>query len=64
MVESCLTMLASLFVVRTNLGLDEASLARLEMVTLLCMSDKTHSMLLDHMPEKCGTSIHLELFDQ
>lgn len=26
------------------------------MVTLLCMSDKTHSQLMELMPERCGTS--------
>lgn len=56
MLESFLTFLATLISVRTNLGLTETELNRLEMVTLLCMSDKTHSQLMELMPERCGTS--------
>lgn len=26
------------------------------MVTLLCMGDKTHSQLMELMPERCGTT--------
>ncbi len=64
MVESCLVFLVSLLTLRTNLGLSEEVLTRLEMVSLLCMSDKTHSMLFEHMPEKCGATVPLELFDK
>ncbi|KAI4457238.1 ubiquitin ligase e3 alpha-related [Holotrichia oblita] len=56
MLESLLTFLATLVSVRTNLGLSETALNRLEMVTLLCMGDKTHSQLMELMPERCGTS--------
>ncbi|XP_057658362.1 E3 ubiquitin-protein ligase Ubr3 isoform X2 [Diorhabda carinulata] len=56
MLESFLTFLATLVSVRTNLGLLETSLNRLEMVTLLCMGDKTHSQLMELMPERCGMS--------
>ena len=35
-------------------GINEADLTQLEMLTLLCMSDRTHSQLMDLMPEKCG----------
>ncbi|XP_060521351.1 E3 ubiquitin-protein ligase Ubr3 [Cylas formicarius] len=55
MLESCLTFLATLVSVRTNLGLPDTVLNRLEMVTLLCMGDKTHSQLMEQMPERCGT---------
>ncbi|XP_066151735.1 E3 ubiquitin-protein ligase Ubr3 [Euwallacea fornicatus] len=55
MLESCLTFLATLISVRTNLGLPDTVLNRLEMVTLLCMGDKTHSQLMELMPERCGT---------
>ncbi|XP_044728240.1 E3 ubiquitin-protein ligase Ubr3 [Chrysoperla carnea] len=58
MLESCLTFLATLINVRTNLGLSDNALNRLEMVTLLCMNDKTHSQLMELMPERCGTSQH------
>ncbi len=64
MVESCLIFLVSLLSLRTNLGLSEEVLARLEMVSLLCMADKTHSALFEHMPEKCGNTVPLELFDK
>lgn len=50
--------MAKLFIVYVFycLGLSETELNRLEMVTLLCMGDKTHSQLMELMPEKCGTS--------
>ena len=64
MVESTLIFLISILTIRTNLGLSEENLAQLEMVSLLCMGDKTHSMLYEHMPEKCGTSVPLDAFDQ
>ena len=64
MIESCLIFLVSLLSLRTNLGLSETDLARLEMVSLLCMSDKTHSLLYEHMPEKSGNSLPVELFDE
>ncbi|KAL1137747.1 hypothetical protein AAG570_009443 [Ranatra chinensis] len=55
MLESCLTFLASLVSLRTNLGASQSRLSQLEMVTLLCMGDKTHSQLMELMPERCGT---------
>ena len=64
MVESCLIFLVTILGLRTNLGLSEVALAKLEMVSLLCMGDKTHSALFEHMPEKCGTTVGLELFDR
>lgn len=30
-------------------------MSQLEMVTLLCMCDKTHSQLMELIPERCGT---------
>lgn len=85
MLESCLTFLAMLVNVRTNLGepfiikkfekkllyfslclirelfifipgLSDPEMSRLEMVTLLCTGDKTHSQLMELMPERCGTT--------
>ncbi|XP_071748159.1 E3 ubiquitin-protein ligase UBR3 isoform X3 [Lepeophtheirus salmonis] len=64
MIESCLTFIVSLLVLRSNLGLSETDLARLEMVTLLCMGDKQHSKLFDSIPEKSANPIHIELFDK
>lgn len=54
MLESCLTFLATLMNTRTNLGVNDASLSQLEIVTLLCMADRTHSQLMELMPERCG----------
>nr|XP_033321626.1 E3 ubiquitin-protein ligase Ubr3 isoform X1 [Megalopta genalis] len=56
MLESCLTFLATLVNIRTNLGLPDTEMSGLEMVTLLCMGDKTHSQLMELMPERCGTT--------
>ncbi|XP_043272202.1 E3 ubiquitin-protein ligase Ubr3 isoform X3 [Venturia canescens] len=56
MLESCLIFLATLVNVRTNLGLSDSEMSYLEMVTLLCMGDKTHSQLMELMPERCGTT--------
>ncbi|XP_076232510.1 ubr3 ubiquitin ligase isoform X2 [Calliopsis andreniformis] len=56
MLESCLTFLATLVNIRTNLGLSDPEMSCLEMVTLLCMGDKTHSQLMELMPERCGTT--------
>merc|ERR1719319_1769588 len=61
--ESALIFLASLITLRTNLGLSEQDLTRLEMVTLLCMGDKTHSTLEEHMPEKCGNGVLADDFE-
>ena len=62
--ESALILLASLITLRTNLGLSEQELTRLEMVTLLCMADKTHSLLSEHMPEKCGSGVLSDDFER
>ena len=62
--ESGLVFLASLITLRTNLGLSEQELTRLEMVTLLCMGDKTHSLLSEHMPEKCGSTVLTDDFER
>lgn len=37
---------------------------RQEMVTLLSMSDRTHSQLIDSFPEKCGLSGQAKDFEQ
>lgn len=41
----------------------EGELTELEMLTLLCMSDRTHSQLMDLMPEKCGLTGHAKDFE-
>lgn len=56
MMENCLIFLATLSSIRTALGMSDGDLVTLEMVTLLCMGDKTHSQLMELMPERCGNS--------
>ena len=29
---------------------------KIELVTLLCLADRTHSQLMESMPEKCGAA--------
>ncbi|XP_052826304.1 E3 ubiquitin-protein ligase UBR3 [Octopus bimaculoides] len=58
LVESALSFLAMLQSVRTYLGLSEKELVRVEMVALLCVNDRTHSQLMDSMPEKSGLAVH------
>ncbi|XP_050675665.1 E3 ubiquitin-protein ligase Ubr3 isoform X2 [Leptidea sinapis] len=56
MVEGLLTFLAILVSSRTNLGNDEVSQSRLEVATLLACGDKTHSQLLELIPERSGNA--------
>jgi len=63
MIENCLIFLASLASVRTAIGVSDSDLVTLEMVTLLCMADKTHSQLMELMPERCGNSSQSKDFE-
>lgn len=63
MMENCLIFLATLSSVRTAIGKTDADLMTLEMVTLLCMADKTHSQLMELMPERCGNSSQSKDFE-
>ncbi|KAI5639121.1 E3 ubiquitin-protein ligase Ubr3 [Phthorimaea operculella] len=54
--EGLLTFLAILVSSRTNLGNDELTQSRLEVSTLLAAGDKTHSQLLELMPERSGNA--------
>ena len=56
MMENCLILLTTLGSIRTAIGVSDADLVTLEMTTLLCMADKTHSQLMELMPERCGNS--------
>ncbi|XP_037868471.1 E3 ubiquitin-protein ligase Ubr3 [Bombyx mori] len=62
MVEGLLTFLAILVSSRTNLGNDELTQSRLEVSTLLAAGDKTHSQLLELMPERSGNA-HTKNFE-
>lgn len=54
MMEGMLTFLATLITSRTNLGNDEDMKCIVEISALLTTSDKTHSQLLELMPERSG----------
>lgn len=56
MLEGALTFLATLVDVQTNMGMSEEEITRQEMISLLCMNDRTHSQLMELLPEKCGTT--------
>ena len=65
MIESALFFLVSILSNRVNLGISKEELARLEMVSLLCIQDKTHSMLIDNMPQKNDAlPMQVDLFDR
>ncbi|KAG1697720.1 E3 ubiquitin-protein ligase Ubr3 [Nymphon striatum] len=49
-----LTFLATIISVRNNTGMSAEEILKQEMVTLLCMSNRTHSQLMDLLPEKYG----------
>ena len=47
------------------MGISEEEITRIEMVSLLCMGEKTHSMLNENMPKKSGTpDVPVDLFDK
>lgn len=54
MMEGMLTFLSTLVTSRTNLGHDEDMKCIVEISALLTTSDKTHSQLLELMPERSG----------
>ncbi|CAM9941400.1 unnamed protein product [Lampetra planeri] len=63
MLEGALTFLVLLLGVRTHLGMSDEEALRAEMVAQLCMSDKTHSNLLDlisFQPLRGDESIYFE----
>ncbi|MBN3272584.1 UBR3 ligase, partial [Polyodon spathula] len=59
MLEGALTFLVLLLSLRIHLGMADDDILRAEMVSQLCMNDRTHSSLLVHIPEnpnpKSGT---------
>lgn len=63
MMDNCLIFLATLASVRTLIGMSDADLVQLEMSTLLCMGDKTHSLLMELMPERGGNSSQARDFE-
>lgn len=53
-VENFLQFMTTLCVNRTNLGNKPPQNIRAELVALLCVADRTHSQLVELMPERCG----------
>ncbi|XP_056653257.1 E3 ubiquitin-protein ligase UBR3 isoform X7 [Monodelphis domestica] len=51
MLEGALTFLVILLSLRLHLGMTDDEILRAEMVAQLCMNDRTHSSLLDLIPE-------------
>ncbi|XP_035378865.1 E3 ubiquitin-protein ligase ubr3 isoform X1 [Electrophorus electricus] len=51
MLEGALTFLVVLCSLRVHLGMTDDEILRAEMVSQLCMNDRTHSSLLDLIPE-------------
>ncbi|KTG39809.1 hypothetical protein cypCar_00027811, partial [Cyprinus carpio] len=51
MLEGALTFLVILSSLRVHLGMSDDEILRAEMVSQLCMNDRTHSSLLDLIPE-------------
>lgn len=63
MMEGLLTFLSMIVSSRTNLGNDEKAQCIIEISALLATGDKTHSQLLELMPERSGNS-HTRNFEQ
>ncbi|XP_019636139.1 PREDICTED: E3 ubiquitin-protein ligase UBR3-like isoform X5 [Branchiostoma belcheri] len=66
MLQGALLLLCTLQSARTHLGLNERDLLRQEMVSQLCMSDRTHSQLMDlhpKMPERTTGSNQMKDFE-
>ncbi|XP_065349343.1 E3 ubiquitin-protein ligase Ubr3 [Cloeon dipterum] len=53
MMEGFFTFLGIVFCTRASLRPSDDESSQRELVTLLCMGDKTHSQLMDLMPERC-----------
>uniref|UniRef100_UPI003590070B E3 ubiquitin-protein ligase UBR3 isoform X3 n=1 Tax=Myxine glutinosa TaxID=7769 RepID=UPI003590070B len=68
MLEGALTFLVVLLGVRLHLGVADDEILHSEMVSQLCMGDKTHSSLLDLIPEnpnpKSGVSLGTGYFEK
>ncbi|XP_058960015.2 E3 ubiquitin-protein ligase ubr3 [Pocillopora verrucosa] len=63
MVEGMLMLLVTLLSNRLHLGLTDQEILRKEMVAQLCMGDKTHSQLVDLIPDKPGQSHNTQDFE-
>ena len=52
LLEGALTCLSHLLTSHLLLGMPEKDLVKKEMVNLVCVSDRTHSQLLEYVPER------------
>lgn len=62
MMEGLLMFLATLVTSRTNMGNDDATQCKIEISALLSTGDRTHSQLLELMPERSG-NVHTRNFE-
>ena len=59
-----LTFFFNLFIILLfYLGMTDSEAIRLEMLTLLCMADRTHSNLMDSVPDRCAPVGHSQSKD-
>ncbi|XP_033103209.1 E3 ubiquitin-protein ligase UBR3-like isoform X2 [Anneissia japonica] len=63
MLEGALYLILSLISTRIHLGISNYDLLRGEIVSMLCMRDKTHSQLLDQIPERAEVMNISEMFE-
>lgn len=63
MLEGLLTFLATIVSSRTNMGNDDPAQCNIEISALLATGDKTHSQLLELMPERSG-NVHTRCFEK
>ncbi|XP_048579140.1 E3 ubiquitin-protein ligase ubr3 isoform X3 [Nematostella vectensis] len=63
MVEGVLNLIITLLSFRQHLGMNSKEIIRKEMVAQLCMSDRTHSQLVDLIPDKPGQSHKVQDFE-
>lgn len=63
MLEGLLTFLATIVTSRTNLGNEETKQCMIEISALLAIGDKTHSQLLELLPERSGNT-HTRNFER
>ncbi|KFD58401.1 hypothetical protein M513_00627 [Trichuris suis] len=57
MMDGALRLLATLFSFTANLDCNEGEMLRNEVASLIAVADRTHSQVLDHIPERLGQAI-------
>ncbi|XP_031559765.1 E3 ubiquitin-protein ligase UBR3-like [Actinia tenebrosa] len=64
MVEGALCLILNLLSSRLHLGLSHQEVIRQEMVALLCIGDRTHSQLVELIPDKPGQTHKIQEFEE